>query len=332
MQQVEHEQIIMTNRGSYRSIVALHDTSRGPAMGGTRFRSYDTFERGYQDALRLSKAMTRKAAFAGLPFGGGKAVIMKFDDADRETIFDRHAGVLNELQGRFVTAEDVGTTPGDMDRMSETTDHVLGTTGGAGDPGPVTAMGILCCIQVGLEAATDKTLGDAHVALQGLGSVGFPLGQQLHEAGAELTVTDTDEQSCERARNEWSAAVCEPDEIYQVDADVFAPCAIGGVLNERTVPQLQADLVAGSANNPLSNDGVVELLHEQGVLYLPDFAINTGGLISVTRDRLGLDSDGVRERVGELSDRVEQLIRDARHQGRPPYRVALNWVEKALSA
>ncbi len=290
----DHERIWLgrDDERGLTAIVAIHNTILGPALGGTRVWPHKTFEAALTDALRLSRGMTFKSAIAGMPFGGGKAVIM----ADPRTgktpaLLEAYAEMLAALNGQYFTGEDVGLTVADADFLRERTPNVTGTTqGGSGNPSPVTAHGVF----LGIEAALKHRFPGAglksrRVAVQGLGSVGWSLCEELHAAGAHLTVADIDPARTQRARDMLAATVIDPDAIVAADADIFAPCALGAVLSQRTIPDLTAKIVAGSANNQLERHEDARTLMERGVLYAPDYVINGGGLINVATE---LDPDG----------------------------------------
>src|SRR5687767_2881228 len=246
-----HEEIAMGSdpESGYRGIVAIHSTRLGPALGGTRFWSYATDAEALTDVLRLSRGMTYKNAVAGLNLGGGKAVI--FGDnrtSRREMLFRAHGRFVDSLGGRYITAEDVGTSPADMDFVYMETDHVAGLQGRSGDPSPVTARGVFRAVQASAKQRWGSDdLAGRHVAVQGLGHVGYYLCGELTRAGARLTVTDIDAERVRRAVDEFRATAVAPDEIYAIDADVFAPCALGGIINDKTLPQLRVPVVSGGA-------------------------------------------------------------------------------------
>jgi len=250
-----HEQVVFSHDGAtgLRAIIAIHNTSRGPALGGCRMWPYADETAALEDALRLSRGMTYKAAMAGLDLGGGKAVIIGDAKTDKsEALMKAFGRAVDRLNRRYITAEDVGTTVADMDTIRTVTDHVVGVTGGAGDPSNSTAHGV--CIGI-LAAVRHKlgrdTLDGLHVAVQGVGHVGRFLCDYLHKAGARLSVTDIDRAALERAERDFGAAVVGPDEIFGLDCDLFAPCALGAVVNDATLPGLKCPIVAGSANNVL---------------------------------------------------------------------------------
>src|SRR6266498_2020092 len=270
-----HEEVVMCSDPSsgYRGILAVHSTKLGPALGGTRFWNYASDDEAITDALRLSRGMTYKNAVAGLNLGGGKSIFIGDNRmSDREKIFRAHGRFVESLGGRYITAEDVGTSTSDMDFVHMETGHVAGLAGKSGDPSPVTAHGVFRAIQAsakfrwGSDDLTGKT-----VALQGCGHVGRYLAKELHAAGAKLIVTDIDPERAKRVAAETGATIVKPDAIYGVKADIFAPCALGGIINDETIPQLQVEIIAGGANNQLAEERHGDMLEEKGLTYAPDY-------------------------------------------------------------
>src|SRR5947199_9368829 len=247
-----HEQLVLCqdSASGYRGIVAIHSTVLGPALGGTRFWSYGTDEEAIIDALRLARGMTYKNAVAGLNLGGGKSVIIGDNKtAEREMIFRAHGRFVESLGGRYITAEDVGTSTADMDYVHMETEYVSGLAGRSGDPSPVTAHGVFRAIQASAkERWGSDDFSEKTIAIQGCGHVGYYLAKELHEAGAKLVVTDIDAERVKRVVTEFGARPVSADEIYSVQADIFAPCALGAIVNDKTIPQLKVEIVAGAAN------------------------------------------------------------------------------------
>ncbi len=299
-----HEQVLFSYEPScgYRGIIAVHDTTLGPALGGTRFWNYETDLDALIDVLRLSRGMTYKAALAGLNLGGGKAVIIGDNKTrDREILMRAHGRAVDSLGGRYITAEDVGTSVEDMDFVHMETEWVVGIVGRSGDPSPVTAYGVYRGIKAcALKRYGSDQLADRSIAVQGAGHVGYNLCRYLADEGAKLFVTDIDEIKVRRVAEELGVEAVEPAEIYQVDADVFAPCALGAVLNDRTIPLLQVDIVAGAANNQLETSEHDDLLQEKGILYAPDYVINAGGLINVYSELAGWTLERSKRKAGEI--------------------------------
>jgi leucine dehydrogenase len=329
-----HEQVVtcLDPTCGYRGIIAIHDTTLGPALGGTRFWSYPTSDRAMVDALRLSRGMTYKAAIAGLSLGGGKAVIIGDPRTTRrEAIFRAHGRFIESLGGRYITAEDVGTSVNDMEFVHTETDHVAGLPGASGDPSPVTAFGTYR----GIKAAArfrfdDDRLGDRAIAIQGLGNVGYFLCRYLAEEGARLIVTDIDDARVRRVVAEFGAEAVPPDEIYGVAADIYSPCALGATINDETIPALRARIVAGAANNVLAEPRHGFALHEAGVLYAPDFVINAGGLISVYGELKGWSSERSMRKAGEIYSTLLQLFQMSHDDGVPTYLAADRIAERRI--
>lgn len=268
-----------------KAIIAVNNLTRGPAIGGCRFTTYHSISDAMEDALRLGYMMSYKAAINNLPHGGAKAVILKPKVIkDYDAFFEKFGEFVHELGGRYITAMDSGTSPREMDLIAKHTPYVTCTSelGGNSDPSPLTALGVRRGIEAALKFKMNQdSLDGIHVAIQGAGHVGYYLAKELHALGATLTMTDINESSLQRCVDEFGVKKCLPNEIYSLDADVFAPCAMGAVLNLRTIKELKVSIVAGSANNQLSHSHYGTLMHERGILYAPDFLINAGGLIHV---------------------------------------------------
>lgn len=279
------------------AIIAIHDTTLGPALGGCRMWGYNESKNplyaGMLDALKLSMAMTYKASAAGLDLGGGKAVIVKdpstISEEEREKIFIRFGEFVESLNGKYITAEDVGTNVKDMANIMKSTKYVVGIPeeyGGSSDPSPVTAYGVFMGIKACLkEVFGTESLEGKIVAIEGVGNVGYNLAKYLYKEGAELIVSDIVEEKAERAAKEFNAKITKPGKIYEKKCHIFSPCALGGSLNSKTIPKLRCKIVAGAANNQLKNsksDG--ERLAKKGILYAPDYVINAGGLINVSME------------------------------------------------
>jgi leucine dehydrogenase len=316
-----HEQIVFWSEPElgYRGIIAIHDSTLGPALGGTRFWNYASDEEAITDVLRLSQGMTFKAAVAGVALGGGKSVIIGDNRTrDREMIFRAHGRAVESLGGRYITAEDVGTSVDDMEFVRMETDSVVGVYGGSGDPSPVTAYGVY----QGIRASAERQFGSAslegrHILVQGLGNVGFHLCAFLHDEGARLTVTDIDEDRIARVRDDFGATVVGPDEIYGIEADIFAPCALGSVVNDDTLKVLRVKVVAGGANNQLAHARNGEELHARGILYAPDYVINAGGLINVYGELHDWTSDRSKRKAGEIYGTLLRIFELAADEGVP---------------
>lgn len=318
-----------------RAIVAIHSTQLGPALGGCRFIHYDHEDAAITDALRLARGMTSKAALAGLNLGGGKSVIIKpRGDFDRVALFRAFGEFVDNLGGRYITAEDSGTSIADMEAIRQRTRHVTGidpANGGSGDPSPFTALGV----RRGIEACVAHKLGrdtldGVHVAVQGVGHVGYYLCRELHQSGARLTVCDVEPARAERARTEFGAKVVSNDAIFDVEADVFAPCALGAVLDDRNIPRLRVAVVAGAANNQLAEPRHGDAIRARGIAYAPDYAINAGGLINVALEVEGYDPLVARERTLKIRDTIAEILRRADAEKTNPEHVADRMVAERL--
>ncbi len=338
-----HERILLGEdeaRG-LRAIIAIHDTTLGPALGGTRIWPHESFEAGLTDALRLSRGMTMKAAVAGMPFGGGKAVIIADPATDKTpALLTAYAEMLAQLNGEYFTGEDVGLTLADADFLRALTPNVTGTTkGGSGNPSPVTAHGVFLGIRAALaHRRGDDALGGLRIAVQGLGSVGRALCEELHIAGASLIVADLDEERIQSAVEALGAEAVETDSIAGVKADVFAPCALGGILGAETIPSLGAPIVAGAANNQLVHHEDARLLLDRGILYAPDYVINAGGLINVAAELAptGYDHAAAMEEVAKIPHTLRGIFERSQKEGRPTNDIAqamaLERLEEARAA
>lgn len=320
----EYERVASGVEGDYRGLIAIHSTALGPAVGGTRFWHYENDETAIKDLLRLARGMTYKNALAGIPFGGGKSIIMRTDKPlDREQLFRAHGRFVETFGGRYITAEDVGTSPADMEFVRMETNHVAGLLGKSGDPSPVTARGVFRALQAAAKHrwGSDDVSGRT-VALQGCGHVGYFLAANLHRAGARLIATDVDAEKVERVVKEFGAAAVAPDEIYASDADIFAPCALGGIVNDETIPQFKVEIVVGGANNQLLETRHGDELHRLGLLYAPDYAANAGGMINGCRELLGWEPSQSAAKVEELYDTLLDIFRMAAAEGIPTYKAA----------
>lgn len=315
-------------------IVAIHDTRLGPAIGGCRFLPYEQERDAFIDALRLARGMTYKAALAGLPHGGGKTVMIRPDRMfDRAAIFRAFGRFIDTLGGQYFTAEDSGTGIEDMEVIARETKQVMGTGEGSGDPSPFTALGV----RRGIEACVNLKLGrtsldEVHVAVQGVGHVGYHLCRELHAAGAKLTVADIDPLKAERAQREFEANVVPIERIFDVECDVLSPCALGSALNDETIPRLRCLIVAGAANNQLAEPRHGDDLNARGILYAPDYAINAGGLINVALELEGYDEDKARSQTLEVYATIYEICERSLKTLTPTYRVADLLVEEKLGA
>ncbi|HUQ33661.1 MAG TPA: Glu/Leu/Phe/Val dehydrogenase [Pyrinomonadaceae bacterium] len=330
----EHEQVVLwtDGRSGYRGIIAIHNTSLGPAVGGTRFWNYASDEEASLDALRLSRAMTYKNALADLPFGGGKAIIIGDNrTTHREELFRAHGRFVESFGGRYITAEDVGTSPSDMDYVRVETAHITGLASKSGDPSPVTARGVFRALQAAAKRRWGSNdLEGRTIALQGCGNTGYHLAGELHRAGATLVLTDLDAGRLKRTAAEFGAKAVAPDEIYNVRADVFAPCALGGIINDETIHRLRVGIVCGTANNQLLEDRHGEALEERGILYVPDYVANAGGIINGCRELLGWDAERALGKVNDIYDTVLGVLDMAKAEGIAAHRAADRLAEKRL--
>lgn len=321
MGQHDHEQVVFCYEpaAGYRGIIAIHDTTLGPALGGVRFWNYRSDQEALIDVLRLARGMTYKAAVTGLNLGGGKAVIIGDPRTTRrEAIFRAHGRFVESLKGRYITAEDVGVSVDDMDFVQMETEHVTGVAGRSGDPSPVTAYGVYQGIKASArERYGTDSLDGIRIAVQGLGHVGYHLCSNLAAEGAKLIVTDIDDERIRRVVDEFDAERVAPDQIYSVDAQIFAPCALGSVVNDETIPQFKFEIIAGAANNQLAEERHGEELVRRGILFAPDYVINAGGLINVYGELHGWTPERARRKAGEIYHTLGQLFELAREQGIP---------------
>lgn len=329
----EHERVVeaIDEAAGYHGIVAIHSTKLGPAVGGTRVWPYKSFDEALTDALRLSRGMTYKAALAGLPFGGGKSVIIaESRKMDRESVFRAHGRFINHFNGQYITGEDVGTTPADMELVRQETPYAAGLAHKSGDPSPFTAHGVFRAMQAAaFHRWKSANLTERSVAIQGCGSVGYQLARELHKAGARLMVTDIDSARTARVAKELGAKQVEPDKIFDADAEILAPCALGGILDDKTIPRLRVGLICGAANNQLGEDRHAEALEARGILYVPDYVANAGGIINGAREmgRAPVDSNAA---IEAIYDTVLQILALAAAQHIAPARAADRLAEARL--
>ncbi len=332
----DHEQVSFYQERSsgYRGIIAIHSTVLGPALGGTRFWHYASDEAALVDCLRLARGMTYKAAVAGLNLGGGKSVIIGDNRTTRrEALFRAHGRHVESLHGRYITAEDVGTSTGDMEFIKAETDHVTGLIGKSGDPSPVTAYGVYR----GMKACAKHRYGSDSltgrvVLLQGCGAVGYHLARLLHAEGARIVCTDIDPQRVKRVVEECGATAVGEDAIYSERGDILAPCALGAVINDATVDRLGVDIVAGAANNQLAEDRHGDQLERRGITYAPDYVINGGGLINVNAELHGWAPERARSKAGEIYDTLLRVFEIAREERIPSYQAADRLAEQRIAA
>lgn len=320
-----------------QAIIAIHSTRLGPAFGGCRFVSYDHTDAAIIDALRLAKGMSYKAAVTGLDYGGGKAVIIKPKGVfDRKALFTAFGRFIDELGGRYITAKDSGTTLDDMDVIASQTPYVSSTSD-MEDPSPYTAHGVRLSIAAAVKHKLGRdSLEGITVAIQGAGYVGYYLARELSQQGAKLIMTDIDKAACDRVAHEFDATIVSPDDIFTVDCDVFAPAALGAVLNEDTITQLKCAIVAGPANNQLAEPVHGYLLKDRGILYAPDYVINSGGLIQATTKYAKLRDADVTKKIEHLYDVCLDIFARAQQANLPTHviadQLALQRLESATGA
>ncbi|MGQ9604167.1 MAG: Leu/Phe/Val dehydrogenase [bacterium] len=324
-----HEQLIFFREqfSGLRAIIAIHDATLGPAIGGVRMLKYVSEDQAVEDVLRLSHAMTLKAAGAGVNFGGGQAVIIGDPRKDRsEALFRGLGRFIEGLGGRFIAAEDVGTTYEDMDYIRMETRYVVGipsSRGGSGDPSPMCAYGVIRGIEACQEFRTgSESLKGVKVAVQGVGKVGSVVVKMLIDRGARVFIADVDTQAVERTRSQYDIEVVSPDEIYSLDCDIFCPCALGGVINDRTIELLRCKIVAGAANNQLDRSRHGDLLDQKGIIYAPDYIINAGGLINVVDELSGYDQARAMRKTSAIRDVLLNILERSRSQKVPTWRAA----------
>jgi leucine dehydrogenase len=328
----DYERVASCVDGDYRGFIAIHSTALGPAIGGTRFWHYENDEAAIRDLLRLARGMTYKNALAGIPFGGGKSIINRPESSfDREQLFRAHGRFVDTFGGRYITAEDVGTSPADMEFVRRETSHAAGLVGKSGDPSPVTARGVFRALQAAAKHrwGSDDVAGRT-VALQGCGHVGYYLASNLHRAGARLIATDVDVEKVERVVKEFGAVPVSPEEIYGSAADIFAPCALGGTINDETIPQLKVEIIAGAANNQLLDMRHGDEIHGLGLLYAPDYAANSGGVINGCRELLGWEESESSTKVDGIYETLLDIFRVAEKENIPTCKAADRLAERRL--
>ena len=334
-----HERIIHVadKATGLRAIIAIHDRTLGPAVGGCRIFPYPSEQEALSDVLRLSKGMTYKTALAGLPFGGGKSVIIADPSAKSRALIGAFGAAVDDLQGQYWTGEDVNFNAADAEVLAEHTPYVLGRTKGnvsTGDPSPFTAGGVFA----GMKSALRHTFGSdslrgRRVAIQGVGNVGFNLARLVIAEGGLAMVADVDANSIERAQQEIGVEVATADAIYEAECDIFAPCAMGGTINGQTVGRLKARIVCGAANNQLSDSAAGRELLERGITYAPDYVVNAGGILNAYGDFLGAyDVDQVWQKVNAIGETVAKILEASDREQRPSHEIADEMAEAVLAA
>ena len=318
MARYNHEQLVYCyDKGvGLKAIIAIHDTTLGPSLGGIRMRPYATEDEAVLDVLRLSRAMSYKAAVAGLPLGGGKAVIIGDPAKDKtEALFRSMGRYVDSLGGRYIATEDVGITVQDIEWVSQETEHAVGlpmAQGGSGDSSPPTAFGVLQA----MKACAEEKLGSDSlkgrtIVIQGLGKVGYHLAHLLHEEGARIIATDVNPEFIEKAKKELGVIKVDPEGIYDVMGDIFSPCALGGVLNSKTIPRIKCPVICGCANNQLLDEADAQRLERRGILYAPDFVTNAGGIINLSFELTAYDPDAAREKLLAIRNTMKRVFQRA---------------------
>lgn len=339
MEQYDYEQLVFCQdeNSGLKAIIAIHDTTLGPALGGTRMWPYDTEEEAIEDALRLAKGMTYKNAAAGLNLGGGKAVVIGDPAKDKSPEMFRALGrYIQSLNGRYISAEDVGTTEDDMNFIHMETDFVTGTSpeyGSSGNPSPMTSYGIYTGMKAAMkEAFGSDSLTGKTVAVQGAGNVAYGLCQHLHEEGAHIIVTDINEEALQHVVDDFGAEAVAPEEIYDVDCDVFSPCALGAVLNDDTIPRLKAGVIAGSANNQLKSDEHGDMLNKKGIIYTPDYVLNAGGVINVADELNGYNKDRALRNIDTIYHNLRKIFAISKQDDVPTHIAADRMAEQRMTS
>lgn len=334
----EFEEIIYCRdeKVGLNAIIAIHDTTLGPGTGGTRFYPYQKEEEALSDVLRLSFGMTYKAAISRLPFGGGKSVIIGDPEKIKtEALLLRFGEYVESLNGRYICAKDVGINAADLRIIAKKTKHILGVEGmkhSSGDPSPATAFGIVQAIRaIAKELLGRETLDGLKFAVQGLGSVGHGIVEEIYKEGAEVTVTDIDREAIERTLEKCNVEVLNPEKIYDVKCDFFVPCAMGAVLNADTIPRLRCKIVAGAANNQLANAEDGYDLAKKEIFYAPDYVINAGGLINIAEELHGYRHDRAFEHVARIYQTMVQIIQRSKREQIPPFVIADRMAQEILA-
>ncbi|WP_102027094.1 branched-chain amino acid dehydrogenase [Salirhabdus sp. Marseille-P4669] len=339
LESYDYEQLVFCQdkNSGLKAIIAIHDTTIGPALGGTRMWTYESEEAAVIDALRLARGMTYKNAAAGLNLGGGKTVIIGDPKKDKsEALFRAFGRYIQGLNGRYITAEDVGTTVQDMDIIYQETNYVTGISpafGSSGNPSPATAFGVYR----GMKAAAKEAFGSDSlegkvVAVQGVGNVAYNLCRHLHEEGAKLIVTDINKEAVQRAVEDFGAKAVDPDDIYDVECDIYAPCALGATVNDQTIPKLKAKVIAGSANNQLAEARHGDVLFENGIVYAPDYVINAGGVINVADELYGYNRERAMKQIETIYDNIQKVFEISKRDNIPTNVAADRMAEERIES
>lgn len=337
MSKYNHEQLLFCNDNEtgLKAIIAVHNTVLGPALGGTRMWTYNNEMEALNDVLRLSRGMTYKNSISGLNLGGGKAVIIGDSRKMKsEALFRRFGKFVNSLAGKYITAEDVGISPVDMSWVSMETDHVVGLPGKSGDPSPVTArgtyMGMKACAK---EQFGSDSLAGKKVAVQGVGHVGEYLVEFLAEEGAEIFISDIHEPTLKRVSETYGAKVVGLDEIYDIDMDIYAPCALGATVNDDTLSRLKCSIIAGAANNQLKVEDIHgKAVMQKGIIYAPDFALNAGGVINCYAEVKGLSSKWAMTKADEIYTTIQNIVKRSQAENVPTYQIANKMAEERIES
>jgi leucine dehydrogenase len=337
MSKYNHEQLLFCNDNAtgLKAIIAVHNTVLGPSLGGTRMWAYNNEVEALTDVLRLSRGMTYKNSISGLNLGGGKAVII--GDArtmKSESLMRRFGKFVNSLGGKYITAEDVGISPLDMTWVNMETNHVVGLPGKSGDPSPVTAYGVY----VGMKACAKEQFGSdslsgKKVAVQGVGHVGEYLVQSLRKEGAEVYITDIHEPTLKRVADTYGAKVVGLDEIYDIEMDIYAPCALGATINDDTLGRLKCSIIAGAANNQLKQEDIHgQVVMNRGIIYAPDFALNAGGVINCYSEVKGYNSEWAMKKAEEIYQTIGNIVIRSKAENVPAYKIANKMAEERIEA
>ncbi|MDX1447324.1 Glu/Leu/Phe/Val dehydrogenase dimerization domain-containing protein [Lishizhenia sp.] len=337
MSMLGHEQLLFCNDNAtgLKAIIAVHNTVLGPALGGTRMWMYNNEMEALNDVLRLSRGMTYKNSISGLNLGGGKAVIIGDSKSMKsEALFRRFGKFVNSLAGKYITAEDVGINPQDMSWVNMETEHVAGLPGRSGDPSPVTAYGTF----MGMKACAKEQFGSDNlagktVAVQGVGHVGEYLVKHLTEENANVVITDINQDALARISKEYGATVVGLDEIYDVDMDIYAPCALGATVNDATLERLKCSIIAGAANNQLADENVHgEIVRQKGIIYAPDYALNAGGVINCYSEVKGLSSEWAMSKAEDIYSTILNIVKRSSSENTPTFAIANKMAEERIQS
>jgi leucine dehydrogenase len=337
MSKYNHEQLLFCNDNAtgLKAIIAVHNTVLGPALGGTRMWMYNNEMEALNDVLRLSRGMTYKNSISGLNLGGGKAVIIGDSRSMKsEAMFRRFGKFVESLGGKYITAEDVGIGTSDMVYVNMETNHVVGLPGKSGDPSPVTAHGVY----MGMKACAKEQFGSdslsgKKIVVQGVGHVGEYLVASLAKEGAKIFISDIHEDTLKRVSSQYGATVVGLDEVYDVDMDIYAPCALGATVNDENLAKLKCSIIAGAANNQLANESIhgVEVM-KKGVIYAPDFALNAGGVINCYSEVKGLSSEWALSKADEIYNTISNIVKRSKSENIPTYQIANKMAEERIEA